>query len=114
ELWTASIQRLRDANPTSLLLTHFGRFTDVDRHLSDAHSRLLAWAEVVRRAQEGGQDRAEMVDTLRREGDRELLGDRDDATLARRYDLATPYGMTVDGYLRYFKRQSRAATSDQA
>ncbi|HLJ67352.1 MAG TPA: MBL fold metallo-hydrolase [Chloroflexota bacterium] len=104
ELWTQSLQRLSDLAPRRLYLTHFGPFDDVDRHLQQVGERLGAWEHLLRRAVAAGQDRPAMVDTLRQYGDRELLTETNDATALERYELATPYGMSVDGYLRYFRR----------
>ena len=107
ELWTQSIERVRNLHPNVLYLTHFGPFDDIEHHLQQAHDRLYDWADVVARAQASGQDRPEIVDTLRRHADRELLALTNDAALVERYELATPFGMTVDGYLRYFTKHPR-------
>jgi glyoxylase-like metal-dependent hydrolase (beta-lactamase superfamily II) len=108
EAWGESIERIRGLGPSSLYLTHFGPFTDVDRHLREASGRLLAWADVVRHAVEIGQDRPAIVDNLTLRGDAEILQESRDAEAIRRYELATPYGMTVDGYLRYLRKREQA------
>lgn len=105
DLWDASIARLEALAPPALYLTHFGPFTDVAAHLHAARARLYEWSEVVSTAQKSGADRAVMVDQLRLQGDRELLAETNDARAVERYELATPYGMTVDGYLRYFRKK---------
>lgn len=105
EAWSRSIQRLRRLRSSAILLTHFGAFTDIDRHLDDAERRLYAWADVVEQAQTSGQDRTAMVDALRLYADNEILQETDDANALHRYELATPYGMSVDGYLRYFRKR---------
>jgi hypothetical protein len=63
----------------------------------------------VRRAAESGQDRPEIVDRLTALGDGEILAETDDAGTLRRYELGTPYGMTVDGYLRYWRKRAENA-----
>lgn len=108
EAWGESLARIRGLRPTSLNLTHFGPFTDVERHLQEASGRLLAWADVIRHAVEIGQDRPAIVDTLTLRGDAEILEESRDPDAIRGYELATPYGMTVDGYLRYFRKRSQA------
>lgn len=108
EAWGESIERIRHLQPTSLNLTHFGPFTDIDRHLQEASSRLLAWADVVAHAVDIGQDTAAIVDSLTIRGDSEILEESRDAGAIQGYELATPYGMTVDGYLRYFRKRSQA------
>lgn len=108
ELWSESIARVLDLHPREMYLTHFGRFMDVESHMAETRRRLYDWAEIVERALESGQDRPEMTDNLRLHADRELLEQTSDAGVIERYELATPYGMTVDGYLRYFKKRARA------
>lgn len=108
--WHDSIERLRALRPAALYLTHFGPFTDIDRHLDEADRQLVAWGEIVRKAAESGQHSREIADNLRLHGNRELLAETNDAQRIEDYELAAPYGMTVDGYLRYF-RQHAAASS---
>lgn len=107
EAWGESIERIRQLRPSSLNLTHFGPFADVDRHLQEASSRLLAWADIVQRALEVGQDRPAIVDNLTIRGDAEILEETRDPEAVLGYELATPYGMSVDGYLRYFRKRSQ-------
>lgn len=106
EAWQESIERVRALRPDALYLTHFGPFPDVGRHLDDTRDRLLAWAKIVREAIAGGQDQPELVDNLRLHGDAELRRETDDAAILQRYELATPYGMTVDGFRRYFRKRA--------
>jgi glyoxylase-like metal-dependent hydrolase (beta-lactamase superfamily II) len=106
EAWDQSIERVRGLRPHTLNLTHFGPFTDVERHLQETRERLHAWGEVVREAQESGQGRPEMVDRLMMYGNKEIMRETDSAEVMEEYELATPYGMTVDGYLRYFRKQA--------
>lgn len=111
ELWSQSIDTMRELAPRTLYLTHFGPSTDVAWHLQEANDHLYQWAEIVRRAQESGQDRPAIVDTLRLHGDGELLKLTNDASMVERYELSTPYGMSVDGYLRYFRKRARQSTA---
>jgi glyoxylase-like metal-dependent hydrolase (beta-lactamase superfamily II) len=108
EVWSQSLERIRALHPDLLHLTHFGPFADVDAHLRQAHDRLYDWAHVVKQARDSGQHRPEITDTLRLHGDRELLRSTNDASIVEDYELATPYGMSVDGYLRYFKTHGHA------
>jgi glyoxylase-like metal-dependent hydrolase (beta-lactamase superfamily II) len=104
EAWTQSIQHLRELHPEALYLTHFGRFTDVDRHLELTHDRLYAWAEVVERALAAGKDRERIVEELKIFGNHEIMERSPDASAIDRYELATPYYMTVDGLIRYLRK----------
>jgi hypothetical protein len=109
ELWSQSLRRIRDLHPRLICLTHFGPFTDVEWHLQAAHDALYAWKDIIQRALQSGQDKPAIVDTLRLHADRELLQLTDDASALERYELATGYGMSVDGYLRYLRKQAEAA-----
>jgi glyoxylase-like metal-dependent hydrolase (beta-lactamase superfamily II) len=104
--WTHSIGLVRSLHPQALYLTHYGRVTDVDWHLEQTHDRLYAWAEVVRRALEAGQDREQIIAELRAHGDAEIARDVPDPSALERYELATPYYMSVDGLLRYLGNPS--------
>jgi glyoxylase-like metal-dependent hydrolase (beta-lactamase superfamily II) len=106
DLWRESLDRLRRLAAATLYLTHFGPFTDVERHLADAERHLVEWARIVEKAVESGKDRPAIVDNLRLFGDRQLLQETNDAIALRRYELATPYGMTVDGLLRYLRKRA--------
>lgn len=107
ELWTTSLDRLRALQADTLHLTHFGSFSDVDRHLTVARDQLYAWAEFIERLQAQGWQPEEMKLALRERADGEVLSVHQDQEAVRRYELAAPSGMSVDGYLRYFKKRHR-------
>lgn len=107
--WRESIGVIRAVSPRVLYLTHFGAFTDVEAHLGQIPGRLDAWRDLLLSAMNAGHDRAHLIDDLRSHGDREIAeatGSTDSQVLER-YELAAPYFMSVDGYLRYFKRLER-------
>jgi glyoxylase-like metal-dependent hydrolase (beta-lactamase superfamily II) len=108
EAWRASIERIRALDPRTIALTHFGPFTDVDRHLDDAERLLVEWAGVVEQELTAGHERDALVEILRRHGDGELLQETADPDVVRRYELATNYAMSVDGLLRYFRKRVSA------
>lgn len=106
ETWMESIERIRELEPQALHLTHFGRFTDVELHLRQTRDRLSAFAKLVERAVSSGRDREAIIGELQEYGDREIQLDAPDASALERYELATPYYMTVDGLLRYFRKRA--------
>jgi len=110
ELWSESLERIRELHPRVLYVTHFGPSTDVEWHLQEARDHLYEWGAIVQRAMQSGQDREEIVDLIRRHGDGELLQLTDDPSVIVRYELSTPYGMSVDGYLRYYRKRAPATT----
>jgi glyoxylase-like metal-dependent hydrolase (beta-lactamase superfamily II) len=108
ELWSRSLERLRALQARTLYLTHFGPFTDVESHLGQARERLYAWADLVAEAVDRGEEREQIIDGLQRHGDQEIIQATNDPSALERYELATPYGMTVDGLLRYFRKRQAA------
>jgi glyoxylase-like metal-dependent hydrolase (beta-lactamase superfamily II) len=106
ELWMQSVARLRALDAQRLLLTHFGAYDDVDRHLDELLARLFGWAGWVeaRLAQE--PDTTRIAAELREKGDAEIRQAMGEEGLPQGYELATNYQMTVDGYARYFRKRS--------
>ncbi len=105
--WQRSIERILELEVERLYLTHFGTVEHgrLGEHLSQLRKRLLAWTELVRLAREQGQSPATTVDSLRREADAEATGLGVTPEMLQAYELATPYGMTVDGLLRYLRNE---------
>ncbi len=105
ELWQQSVARLRALQPRRLLLTHFGPVDDVQWHLDELLARLFFWAGWVDGRLQAGESPAVVTSELQRLGDAEVLEATGDAELARFYELATPYEMTVTGIARYFRKR---------
>lgn len=103
--WKQSVDRIESVDPRWLYLTHFGKFGgDLRRHFTALMSRLDAWTDLIRAGIEAGETAAALVDSLRREGDGEAIMDGADLDQLRRYELGTPYGMSVDGLLRFLRK----------
>jgi glyoxylase-like metal-dependent hydrolase (beta-lactamase superfamily II) len=100
-VWSESIDRILALRAKTLYLTHFGKVTDVDQHLKMTRERLFAWTEMVRHGMKAGKSREEIIEQLRAYGDEEILQDAPDPSATERYEMATPYYMSVDGLLRY-------------
>jgi len=104
-LWKESVAKMRSRQPERLILTHYGVFEeDLDHHFSNMLERLDHWIDVVRRGREIGQEPVTFVDSLQREGDAEVAADGGDSMMLRQYELASPYGMTVSGIIRYLEQ----------
>lgn len=104
--WHASIARLRDASPDRLLLTHFGPWEDVSPHLDQLATRLDAWVTMVEQWAAEGLDRDAMIARL---GDvaREEMERNGTAELEPMFELTTPHWMSIDGLLRFLRKQGR-------
>lgn len=106
EDWYASIDRLAALNATTLYLPHFGPATGVPEHLAQLRAHLAEWGELLLPGIRAGAS----DDALAK-----LLADRADALVARashgqddlairRYELATNYLMSAQGYVRYYRK----------
>lgn len=105
EDWSASLERLRGLSLERIYLPHFGPVTRVAEHLSELEHRLYQWGDLVLSGMRAGKDTNALVADLVAATEpalRQLRQGRDD-DLARRYELATNYRMTVEGYERYYR-----------
>lgn len=107
EQWRGSISRLRAADPMALLISHVGIVErDVIRpHLDALETHLSAWVDLVARRVAAGWDRDAIVEELARRSQEELHAERH-GELATSFAMATPYGMSVDGILRYLRKKA--------
>lgn len=111
DLWKGSVERIRQIDPRVLYLTHFGPFDDVDSHLRQIEPRLDEWRELLQRDASAGHSREQLIDDLKLHVDHEIMEATNDVGVLERYELATPYFMSVDGFLRYFRKQARERES---
>src|ERR671910_1676052 len=105
EAWIQSINYMRQINPASLWLTHFGSYEDVGRHLGELEQRLQDWLLFVEGQMDDGAGREEISDQLKAKGDAEMLAEGSDTAESGRYDLAGTYSMLTDGLMRYATRR---------
>jgi len=57
----ASIERLRGYKPKQILLTHFGRVTDVERLAGDLHELIDAFVDLGQRLRDAGSERQRLL-----------------------------------------------------
>ncbi len=107
EAWSSSIDLLKKLRPDALYLGHFGPKRNPTQILESLRVNLFAWGDVVLGAMRDNKSEAEIVQLLRKYTEPELLRKTDDANALKRYDLATNYEMTVQGYMRYWKLKSQ-------
>lgn len=106
-LWRESVEKIRSLAPDALLMTHFGAYVGhLDCHLDSLLGSLESWAETVRRGLEEGIDPARLVDVLSRADNAEVRAEGGTDADLRRYELATPYDMSVSGLTRYVNRRA--------
>ena len=107
EDWGASIARLEALRLDMIYLPHFGPAGGVAEHLAQLRHNLLEWGELMLVGLRAGKDDAELARDLAASSDPNLLastpGAKDD--LLERYELATNYLMSAQGYVRYYRKR---------
>ena len=104
ELWTGSVQAMRQAGPSELLLTHFGQVGDVDGHFRTLEQQHRAWSESIldgMNAGESDEELAARIATLSRDA---LLADGASEETIRRHSVTSGDAMTVTGVKRYWQK----------
>lgn len=103
ENWNKSIEKIRNLNPKSLFLAHYGEVTDVNPHLDQLKKMIHDWANWIKPHYEAGE-KAETItpnfvkytqDQLREKG----VSEKD----IEKYEKGNPSFMSVTGLLRYWK-----------
>ena len=109
QAWVRSIEDMRQIAPASLYLTHFGRFDDVERHLSELEQRLQDWLLFVEARMDEGATRDEIADELKVKGDAEMLAEGASPEESELYDRAGDYPTLTDGIMRYVSKRRKSA-----
>ncbi|HEX8732308.1 MAG TPA: MBL fold metallo-hydrolase [Ktedonobacterales bacterium] len=110
EDWSASIERLRALRPETLYLPHFGPVEGTERHFAELRERLYAWGEIVAGGMRRGEDDQQLAHDLAVASDPDVArgaagaGAEVGVQAVRRYELATNYLMSAQGYMRYYKK----------
>lgn len=104
EAWSKSIALVRQLRPAVLYLAHFGPTTDVARHLDRLEAALYKWGNFVLEAMRQGKSEAEIITLLIEKTQPELEQVTQNAHAVQRYEIAANYAMSVQGYIRYWKR----------
>lgn len=104
EAWSKSIALIRQLRPAVLYLAHFGPTTDIERHLDRLEAALYKWGDFVLQAMRQGKSEAEIITLLIEKTQPELERVTADPHAIQRYEIAANYAMSVQGYIRYWKR----------
>ena len=111
ELWSDSLDRLRELDARVLYLTHFGPSTRVGWHLEETRKRLYAWAEFVNQRLQQGEERSQIAEAIRNQDNAGLRQLTDDPAILERYELGAFIDMSVDGLIRYLTKRRAAQPS---
>ncbi len=105
EAWLNSMDTIKMLRPDVLYLGHFGPTRDVTRHLERLRNQLIRWGNYVLDAMRNGKEEREILKLLIQQTEPELLHITNDLNAVQRYEIATNYAMTVQGYMRYWRKK---------
>jgi glyoxylase-like metal-dependent hydrolase (beta-lactamase superfamily II) len=108
DAWIKSINHIRAIAPKSLCPTHFGRYDDVERHLSELEQRLQDWLLFVESRMDEGDEQGEISTQLETKGDEEMLAAGAGIEETKDYELAGNYEMLTAGIMRYVERRRKS------
>ncbi|MBV9713487.1 MAG: hypothetical protein JO011_21490 [Ktedonobacteraceae bacterium] len=74
-------------------------------HLERLREKLYSWGDFVLVAMRDGKNEAEITELLIKHTQPELQRATSDAQAIARYEIATNYAMTVQGYMRYWRKR---------
>jgi glyoxylase-like metal-dependent hydrolase (beta-lactamase superfamily II) len=105
--WLASIERVRNRRLGRLFLTHFGPVDDVAAHLAVVAGLVREYSDRVGRLLDGGADRDTILAEFSAWEHQRLESDGVPAGQWPIYADIGPVGMTVDGLIRYWRKQAK-------
>ncbi|HKF36287.1 MAG TPA: MBL fold metallo-hydrolase [Ktedonobacteraceae bacterium] len=107
EAWSDSIDLVKRLRPDVLYIGHFGAVKhNLPEHLERLRTKLYSWGDFVLGAMRDGKSEPEIITMLIEHTEPELLRAAGDRRALDRYEIATNYQMTVQGYMRYWKLKS--------
>ncbi|WP_420580452.1 MBL fold metallo-hydrolase [Reichenbachiella sp.] len=105
EDWKASINILRQANPSALYLTHYNQITDIGNHLTALENILDDWAAWIQKQMQAELTNEEMVPLFMEYTAQQLrMAGLDEPTIEL-YEAANPSWMSVAGLVRYWTKK---------
>ncbi len=108
EAWSNTIDLLKRLRPDVLYIGHFGAIKAIAPHLERLREKLFTWGEFVLSAMRDGKTEDEIIAMLIEYAKPELLrAAAGNTNVMPRYEIATNYPMTVQGYMRYWKKKSQ-------
>lgn len=105
ETWDETLETMKAANPSRLLLTHFGQVLDAQAHLSRVSERNHEWAELIREGMEAGEDDDALINRLAAKSVAELEADGATPDVIARHRVTSNDEMTIAGVTRYWTKK---------
>lgn len=104
EKWKESISRIREISPRAIYPTHFGRYTDVEAHLTRLENTLDSFTEWMGERVKAGKSDEEIVPEFE-SYTYDILNEHNiSKELVRAYELSDPFWMNVYGLTRYWRK----------
>lgn len=103
ELWMNSIRKLKELNPESIYLTHYGQFKNPQRHFEELELILDDWATWMKQHYEAQTPAEEITPQFMEYTKEQLLNAGVSEENVQKYEYANPSWMSVAGLLRYWK-----------
>lgn len=109
EVWEATIDRLLQQNYRQIYPTHFGVVNDVKSYLQTVKQLIRETAVFIRTQMDAGHTRDEIVAIYENWfAERAKAAGLTEAGITQ-YDAANPLYMSVDGIMRYWRKQEQAS-----
>ena len=105
EAWLQSIDMMEHLQPSVLYIAHFGPTRDIPSHLSRLRTQLTAWGDFVLVQMREGKNEEDILVALIMHTEPELLNISHDEHAVQRYEIAANYPMSVQGYMRYWRKK---------
>jgi glyoxylase-like metal-dependent hydrolase (beta-lactamase superfamily II) len=105
EAWSDSISLIRNLRPDILYIAHYGAVRDVGQQFGRLREKLQSWGDFVLDAMRKGKDEAEIIAMVIEKTQPELQRVARDPHALQRYEIAANYVMSVQGYMRYWKKK---------
>jgi glyoxylase-like metal-dependent hydrolase (beta-lactamase superfamily II) len=105
EAWSESIRLVKSLRPDVLYIGHFGAIRNIPQHFGRLEEKLYSWGDFVLKAMREGKNEEEIIAMLIERTKPELVQATNDPHALERYEIATNYPMTVQGYMRYWRKK---------
>ncbi len=105
--WRESLAVLRRIEPGRLLLTHYGAFDDVPRHLDELEERIVRWTEMAERVVSEGGDTSALAEMLETADQLEMESATVPEEAVARYRRLCPMEGNSAGLHRYCSKRAQ-------
>lgn len=105
EAWSHTIDKLKQLRPDVIYLAHFGPVHMPVKHLERLREKLFSWGDFVLGAMRDGKGENEIAEMLEKYANADLIRIAGNDRSLKRYDLSASYLMSVQGYMRYWRKK---------